>query len=272
MGLQQMPSTRSKAFAFSALLVLVSGAFVATAVASTSSALAPLRRGDDYALERSLSRHGVTLGVIVGAIADGKPGPAVGADVTLTPAAGGGSRVAQKEADENGHAVLRVPRGAYTLTVAYAGYEASREVALREDQRMVVYFDEAGTAYWQDVAHRQLERQGETKALLVRLGARSADGNTTPVEGATVRVYRVLPDGDRAPTDEFTQEKQTGPRGAAVFQLHQGAYDVEVSWRNETGTQRVALRQDARAFFLADETGIHSVETGRTAARRAPGG
>lgn len=259
-----MATSRTKALAFSAVLILVSGAFVANAAASATSALAPLRRGDDYALERPLSRHGVALGIVVGATLDSEPTRVSGATVTLTRLGDASEGPIAKTTDGEGRAVFHVARGVYRIEVSFGDLNASRPYVLSTSQRIALYFDEAGTAHWQDVRHRDLERSGEMHTLLVRVFETNGS-QATPAEGATVWVFRLV-DGERLPIDM----KRTGPRGAAVFQLHRAAYDVEVEWQNDTASKRVGLRQDARVFFVDDGSDLYPMDAteGRASERR----
>jgi len=257
-----MPSSRSKAIALAAVLILVSGAFIATAAASTTSALAPFRRGDAYGLERPLSRFGVALGVIVGRAVDGEPSLVQGATVTVSRTGVDATR--EKQTDEKGHAIFQLPRGPYHVKVAVGNWSASQDIVLAQGERLAVFFDEAGTAHWRHFQHGDLERLGETHTLLVRVGQRNGSG-LSPIAGAQVRVERVLVDGERAPVE--AHEMRTGPRGAAVFELHKGVFDVEVSWQGQTATARVVVREDSRVFFVDDESGLHPARTERATTR-----
>src|SRR5687768_3265981 len=98
-----MVASRTKAYAFAAILLLVSLGFVTAAATSASSALAPLRSGQAFALERPLSRHGTVLAVLVGHTVEGEPQRSPDATVTVTRTDSASPRlVGTMQTDENG--------------------------------------------------------------------------------------------------------------------------------------------------------------------------
>lgn len=103
----------------------------------------------------------------------------------------------------------------------------------------------------QQYGHERGLARGHHVALAVRVG-QVVDGEVQPVEGATVAILRMS--ADRAPTEPVAT-KSTGPRGAAVFDLKPGAYQILVTKGTLTSEHTVRLRHSLLASVVFDENG-----------------
>jgi hypothetical protein len=241
-------SPKKKAILFATSLLLVSTILVGSAVATTNSALQPFLRGEGFAKERSLTRGDyVSLAVMVGTEQDGQLQPIQGATVGLTRANETAS-IASKQTDERGVAVFELKRGSYDIHVESTKGNATQHVGLGRSMRMGVAFDAEGTPHWQTVDHRELERRGDHKHLMVRVGEAQDGARPQPIEGATVKIYKI--EADNSTT--FLEEKKTGPRGFVDFNLPRGGYLVKVETLNATGEQRVRLQGDLVVGAIVD--------------------
>lgn len=92
---------------------------------------------------------------------------------------------------------------------------------------------------------------GHHSALAVRV-QQVVDGKNVPIEGATVAVLRKAADPSAA---EPVATKTTGPRGAAVFDLKPGAYQIVVTKGALTSQYAVRLKDSVLASVVFDEDG-----------------
>lgn len=259
-----MATSRTKAIAFAAILLLVSLGFVTAAATSATSALAPLKRGDPFALERPLSRHGTVLAVFVATTSDGEPQRTGGATVTVTRVDGTpDGLIGAVQTDDKGRALFMLAKGSYRVDVVAGTMTSSKSFDVRHPQRVGVVFDESGGSTWNTVDHKRLEKHGESYTLVARAIRADADGRT-PIAGVVVQVYS-LKGGERV----LVEEKTTGERGNAVFTLHKGRYEVVATLDGETASQRAPMGADMRALFVDDDSGFHAAaDKGRPAAAR----
>lgn len=100
---------------------------------------------------------------------------------------------------------------------------------------------------------RSLTRNGV--ALAVRVGAAGDDGEDRggPIEGATVKVFRVTREDQRG---ELVKEDTTNEKGVALFQLRPGAYRVAVvAGDHESSSTAFRLQHDSRVGVAFDGDG-----------------
>lgn len=262
---------RTKAFAFSTVLILVSTGFVVSAAAENYGLVEPFLSGREYPEERALTRHGVALAVIVGAFDEGDRTRVAGAEVTVSRIRAAdsteASAVETKTTDEQGRALFHVRPGFLRVDVTWDGHVATESFRVGHSQRIGLYFDQDGNPHWISADHGSLERRGDTVALLVQV-AENESGRRAPVSGATVSVYRINPD---APEEaELVESKTTGPRGAALFQVPQGPYRVVAEWNGTSASDEMRLHHDARVFFLFDGGEVHVDHRAARAAGERP--
>lgn len=260
-------SARKKAFAFSALLILISSGLVVSAAATTESVLRPFQAGKEFGQERSLSRHAVALAVIVGDVGEEGRERVQGAFVTVLDA--DGATAATATTDEKGRAIFHLRRGVYNVTVEADGNVASKEFRLAHSQRIFVGFDADGQPHWFKTDNHEMERRGDTATLTVLVRDQS-NGTDAPASNATVRILH-----QGKGRDGEVANATTGPRGAAVLHLHKGRYVVEVTYQGQNATTGVALAKDHKLAVIFDGDGARvrgGKEPGRPASTPADDG
>lgn len=241
-------SPKKKALVFAASLVLVSTLLVGSAVATTNSALQPFLRGEGFAKERSLTRgEFVSLALQVGQEQDGN---VTGIPDALVQVFGPNATevLAEKRTGPEGGVVFELKRGSYDLLINSSAGETTKHVGLGHSLRMAVVFDAEGNAHWESVEHKQLERRGEHKHLLVRVGEVRDGERPAPVEGATIKVYRL----EGAQKGDLVDQGTTGPRGFAAFNLPRGGYLIQLESENASSEHRIRLQGNLAVGAVID--------------------
>lgn len=248
-----MASTpKTKALAFAGTLLLISTAMVGTAIATTGTVLSPFARGEDFAHERSMTRgHHAALGLVVVRMVGGELEPVPGALVVVTHPAADAPAVT-KTTNERGVAIFDLRPGLYRITVTQGELAATQEFPVRFSVRVGLFFDEDGQPHWRAAPHRDLERRGDTVGLMVRVGE-NRSGERAPVQGAVLRIYSLDAEGNR----ELVAEATTGPRGFAAFQLHRGAYVLNVTAGDVSAERSGVLRAPTGVGILIDGDEVH---------------
>lgn len=247
---------KTQAFAFAATLLIASTALVGTSIATTGSVLRPFALGEDYAQERPMTRgQHAALGLRVGQQVGDEIRPIAGATVVVArlgaPEATD-SIVATKETNDRGRVIFDLRPGAYQIGVTHGSLMAEHRIRLGQSLRLDLVFDAEGTPHWREAPHREMERRGELVDLLVRV-FQNESGSPAPVANATVQVYRYQ---DRN-TTVYVGEMKTGPRGAALFHLHRGAYLIKVIVGDVTGEKSLRIQEDVVAHALLDGDTVH---------------
>lgn len=239
-------SPKAKAFTFAASLLLVSTVMVGTSIATTGSVLRPFAAGEAYAEERPLTRgHHAAMSVVVSQAVGEQLQPLAGANVTV--ARPGQEPVASKQTDAQGTAIFELRPGAYEVLVTSGELNTTRKVVLQHSARVAIVFGEEGSASWTSKDHRSMERRGDSASLAVRV-MRNETNRSVPVEGASIKVYALKDDGSR----ELVQEGATDARGYISFQLHKGAYVLNVTAGSVTAEREGVLRNQAIVGVLID--------------------